>query len=96
LIYLHEIYVVEMYLVQDVFQRVWAVNGEADELFLARSVPKREFDAFSRCLVLDLCDVVLENGGYVALEQVSVYSERHRFTSSISSHSPLGTLPGCS
>jgi hypothetical protein len=78
-----------LYLVEDVFERIRTVDGEADEeevgfgvgegseavvFLLAGRVPEGEFDAFPRGLVLDVGDVVFEDGGDVFLREDDVVS----------------------
>jgi hypothetical protein len=64
-----------MYLVHDIFERIWTVDGETNEnevglrvrkwaesivLFLPSCVPESEFDSFTRCWVDCVSDVVLK------------------------------------
>ena len=74
------------YLVHDIFQRVWAVDGEADEeeigfgvregpqaviFFLASCVPQSEFDSTSSRGVCCLCDVIFEDRWHIFLRCIS-------------------------
>lgn len=71
-------------LIQNILERIWAVDGETHKeqvglgvgkrsqsvvLFLARSVPQRELNALARWLVLYMRDVVFEDGWYVFLRR---------------------------
>jgi len=75
------------HLVHDVLERVWAVNGEADEkdvgfrvgerpqsvvLLLSGSVPEGKLDHLARRRMGGVCDVVFEDGWDVFLQTISI------------------------
>ena len=85
------------YLIHDVFQRIGAVDGEADEqqvrlrvrerpqpviLLLAGCVPQCKLDPFSGPLVFDLGDVIFKDGWHVFLQAESMAESRGRGNSS--------------
>ena len=70
------------YLVHDVLEGIWAVNGEADEeevgfwvgewaetivFFLSSSVPESELDGLARCWMNCVGDVVLKHSRNIFL-----------------------------
>lgn len=75
------------YLVHDVFERIGAVDGEADEddvglwvgqwpqsvvLLLSSRVPERQLDHLACGWVRSVGDVILKHGGHIFLACVSV------------------------
>lgn len=79
------------YLISYVFQTGWVVDGKHDEedvalriaqgsqpvvFFLSSRVPQGEFDHFA--LVLDVGDIVLENGRYICLSPGGGQHHRHK------------------
>ena len=82
------------YLIHNIFERIWAINCEADEdeigfgirqwpqtiiLFLSRRVPERKLQCLPVRAMFFVTDVVLEHGRYVFLPQISAYTPAASF-----------------
>jgi hypothetical protein len=77
------------YLVHDVLERIWAINGEANKydvclgvreraqpvvLFLPSSIPESQLDHLACWWMRGVSDVVLEDGRNIFLRHVSTAS----------------------